>query len=698
VPDPYARASARLTPFVLASTAALSAGWALGCAGAAADPGSPAAPAVDPPALVDWSCPRGWDGARVPAEGAATPLVCRPPAYAATCPDGRMPAIGTTDCAWIGDACPAGDFPTGLPEGERVVYVRAGAGGDGRAPTSPIGSISQAIELAAEGAVVAIAKGEYVENVSVTKRLTLWGACARDVIVRGTERGEGVLAVGRGGDATVRNLTVRGDHRGVFVGPGGGLNAIGIRVVDARGYGILVRGGSASVAQALVADTRADADGTRGRGVQSDSAGRLTLTGAYVARSREGGAIAFDPRTDLALVDVVVADTLETSPGASNGDGLLAMDGARITGARVWIARSRGGGAVAQGAGSSIALVDAVVADAVDRDCGEGGCTGGVSAQLGSRVELTRTIVENNRAWGVLGSGAKSVVTMNDVVIARTRGGWGNAGGGWGLALVEGAELRADRAIVSGNRTAGLLADGAGTTFTARDLVVAGTMPQATDAKYGMGVVVQFGARATMDRAWVAENHEAGLVVTHQGAQLEGAHLSVRSTRPRADNQEYGVGVFIANGARTTLAHAMVDGSHVAGLVLQKAATLTATDLTVTRTSPGDFTLLGPDGETPNGARYTGIADGVLATEQSTLALVRAQLQDHGRAGILVVDSLATLRDVRSTANRFGLVVQGSSAVDSDPATCVFAPNREQDRVESGSLAVPNAPIQVPRP
>ena len=104
---------------------------------------------------------------------------CRLPELPKNCPDGKMPSLKTGKCEWVGDPCPAGEWPVGLPKNKNILYVKAGANGGG-SKDSPLGSIGQAIQWAAEESVIAIAKGEYEEYLQINKKVTLWGACARD--------------------------------------------------------------------------------------------------------------------------------------------------------------------------------------------------------------------------------------------------------------------------------------------------------------------------------------------------------------------------------------------------------------------------------------------------------------------------------------------------------------------------------------
>ena len=72
------------------------------------------------------------------------------------CELGTMPVIGEAECQRVGSTCPAGDWPAAIPEAEQVIYVQPGADGDGSSKTSAISKISDAVELAEDGAVIVL--------------------------------------------------------------------------------------------------------------------------------------------------------------------------------------------------------------------------------------------------------------------------------------------------------------------------------------------------------------------------------------------------------------------------------------------------------------------------------------------------------------------------------------------------------------
>jgi hypothetical protein len=142
---------------------------------------------------------------------------------------------------------PAGDFPEGLPTDKPILYVKAGSSGGG-SKEAPLGTISEAVKAAGKGAILAIGKGVYPEAVAVGagKEVTLWGACAREVVVQGPE-GEfpAATVLAQGSQAlkarlVMKNVTIKGDRPGVhFNRAEGKMEGVVVSGVQEVGIGVL---------------------------------------------------------------------------------------------------------------------------------------------------------------------------------------------------------------------------------------------------------------------------------------------------------------------------------------------------------------------------------------------------------------------------------------------------------------------------
>ncbi|HZO13360.1 MAG TPA: hypothetical protein VFB62_08870, partial [Polyangiaceae bacterium] len=267
--------------------------------------------------------------AGVPPDGCGQGFVhdgdrgCDPILPEAPCLPGLMAVPGDTSCREVAP-CAAGtwgDIPV-EPDTEYVDASYAGMDSDGSA-LKPWTRIQDAVDAAASGAVVAIAEGSYLEDVTVSGNpVRLWGVCPALVEVVGTGAAIAAVSILAGASGTeVRELAVRGDatgihvfgsldvrlervwvhdtaHRGVSIERDfepTSVSLLASLVEHSQQLGVYVGGAEATVEASAVRDTQPDAQGFAGRGVgvQTDSVtgerGTLLLRTSLVERSHELG-------------------------------------------------------------------------------------------------------------------------------------------------------------------------------------------------------------------------------------------------------------------------------------------------------------------------------------------------------------------------------------------------------------------------
>lgn len=123
-------------------------------------------------------------------------------------------------------------------------------------------------------------------------------------------------------------------------------------------------------------------------------------------------------------------------------------------------------------------------------------------------------------------------------------------GDGFGIAVEEGASLRAARVVVEGAAQVGLGATGSGTTVSLVDSAVVGTRPR-SDSRLGYGIDVETGARVAARNVAVLENAGAGVFCAGAGASMSIEDGVVAGTRTRTDGT-VGYGVSAQSGATLT--------------------------------------------------------------------------------------------------------------------------------------------------
>ncbi len=96
---------------------------------------------------------------------------------------------------------------------------------------------------------------------------------------------------------------------------------------------------------------------------------------------------------------------------------------------------------------------------------------------------------------------------------------------------------------MSDNHEVGLLADGAGTTVTATDVLIARTQPS-PDGTLGRGIQVQLGASLTLSHANVVDNHFAAVLFYKAGGSVTDSLLAGTEPNP-ADTFGYADGLLV---------------------------------------------------------------------------------------------------------------------------------------------------------
>ncbi|HZO15595.1 MAG TPA: DUF1565 domain-containing protein, partial [Polyangiaceae bacterium] len=164
--------------------------------------------------LPDGSCVRPG----VPPDGCADGFVhdgeygCSPILPEAPCPPGRIAVPGDTMCRPV-MPCGAGKWGD-IPVDGSTEYVDAaytGVESDG-SESRPWKTIGAAVAAAASNAIVAVARGSYVEDVAVSgKPVKLWGVCPDEVELVGTGVEDGALFIGAfASGSEVHGLAMRG--------------------------------------------------------------------------------------------------------------------------------------------------------------------------------------------------------------------------------------------------------------------------------------------------------------------------------------------------------------------------------------------------------------------------------------------------------------------------------------------------------
>jgi len=200
---------------------------------------------------------------------------CVPILPATDCAAGTMALPAETSCREVAP-CATGTWG-GIPTEVGTVYVDASYPGigDGSA-TMPFVTIQEGIDAAADGAIVAVAAGVYVEALQIAKPMRLWGKCPAEVAIEGPE-GMDAVTVSTGG-VELHDIAVTGGEVGVR-NDDGDVVADRVWIHDNAAQGAISAGANATfelrdslVEKTVIHGLLTDADLTVARSVVRDVA------------------------------------------------------------------------------------------------------------------------------------------------------------------------------------------------------------------------------------------------------------------------------------------------------------------------------------------------------------------------------------------------------------------------------------------
>jgi hypothetical protein len=575
------------------------------------------------PGVQDDGCPAGTLGrddgscqpAGVPAELCAAGFVhdgdvgCEPILPAAPCPPGQLAVPGDDACHPVME-CAAGKWGD-IPVDAGTVYVDASylAPDSDGSVARPWPTIGDAVAAAPSGALVAVAAGSYAEDVIIWgKQLRIWGVCPDLVSVVGTGLALGAIYVRTGAASTeVHGVAITGAGNGIVLG--GSENILVDRVwihdtavrglhlqgtegatsVTARDsliertqtYGVFVGGASATLERVVVRSTSPAADQTLGRGiyVQEDTDGLVPTTAVLhqVVLDDNTNQGLFVRGSEVTVDGLVVRGTLPRPSDLrfGHGIGIQASDEGVRSHVTVHGAAVLGNHEAGIFVSASDASLEAVVIRGTQPMPG-GGFGEGIhvtDAEAGGRanVSVSSAIVEQNQSGGVSAFG--SDITIEATVVRGTAPDPLDLAFGRGISIAanpltgQPGKTTIRGAVVRDSHDAGLHI--AGTDATLEGLVVAGTLPQASDNRFGNGIVVTHEPATTLRSTLtirgtlVEQNHEIGIAVLASDATLDA--LLVRGNLAGADGR-FGDGIVIAtmwNGGGPAPTHAAVTSSRI---------------------------------------------------------------------------------------------------------------------------------------
>lgn len=599
------------------------------CPVAAPDP--PAEPEPpEAPALVELRpCPRDW------TEVATTEGEFRCQPWAAPtdlpCPPGQVHLPGSAVCTPLLHPCGPDRFHPDLPPGAPIyVDARAAAPGDGSL-AAPYSSFSEAVAMAQDGAVVALARGDYEGGVEITRSIAVVGACAAEVRINAAPGGPALTLAGavelQGvsliGGALIAGPSARANLRGVELRDapelglsleGGELSLQEVSITRSASVAVLVQGGRLTadrlvihhvtrrallarrasqlwLSRTVVQDVALTPTGARGDGIALAGATTATLTETVIERTHTVALSVGDPGTRLTASDAWIDSVQPESLRADYGDGIGVFRSASASVRRVQVGRASRH-ALAGFDDARATFEDVVVTDAV-------ALSSGVAVFQNASVSLARSRL-SGQGYGarVIDSGELRLI---DFEIR------GLVAGGIGLLVDENARLFLSRGAVHDFIGVGVLAASSGV-LEAKDLEVFNVLRDTLNDD-GTGLRAGVATRVRLERIRVREVGLVGFVL--RSADAEAADLEVDS--------RLGTAMIVSGSTRLTRYRSR--SSY--GVVLDRSGELTAQDFSSRVQDRGSCT-----------------ASALEVTATSTANLLRAQIEEAYGAGIRVNGTL----------------------------------------------------------
>jgi hypothetical protein len=609
-----------------------------------------------------------------------------------------------------------GDIPVGSTT-EHVDPTYTGMS-DGSAQ-QPWTTIADAIAAAEPGAILALAAGTYAEDVVINKRVRLWGRCPSLVDISGASTGAAVFVGEGGSDAELRGLSISGAGSGLHLSDADSVNAEQLWVHDNPNRGVVLEnsllwmvgslvernsaagiyGDNARVRfeESVMRDTLPDESGRFGFGIGVDAdtvEAWISVVRSVIERNRTAAVQAAG--AFVLVYATVVRDTLPDAMGAG-GAGVVVRDpsGAQLGSLSVGqslVERHRGAGVNVYG--SSADIQSSVVRQTLADDQGLGGW--GVAGQVepttgvGSKLRVTRSLVEDNLERGLFASGSSLAVA--GVVV---RGTLPNDSGLLGRGIdvepspdgLTPASFSASASVIEDNHGAGIVVSG-GDALIDTTLVRGTQLDAGGEGGRGIAIQSRAGHTTTFDlfASLVEGNYEAAVSIV--GADAVIREVEIRDTLPRADLR-FGRGVNVQRDASLgapaslTLLLALIEGSHEAGLAVSGAAA--QIEKSIVRDSRASA-----DGR---------FGDGVLVLANdaaATVTVVQSRIEASARAAISMFGAHVALGESRLVCQAFDLAGepwnQAQSAFDDlDNNWCGCPTAQSACTLVSGGLEAPQA-------
>ena len=294
----------------------------------------------------------------------------------------------------------------------------------------------------------------------------------------------------------------------------------------------------------------------------------------------------------------------------------------------------------------------------------------------GAEIVVVGSAIVGNQYAGVEVDDAKTTASVDTSLFEGNLRSEPSTVGGYGLVATLGASASMLRSALLDNETGGIITD-----LATLDI-------ELSLQRGGIGLLAISGGGVELKNDAFVENQLGALYFVFGPSKVDAFETLVEATQP--DPMEgFGAGL-IAGGPQTiSLDSCAISSTHVAGMLIADHAKLDVTGSLVTGTKSGSFVLV--TGDPPQQA-----GDGLVVTQKAQADVTATRFESCARVGVLFDSSSGSVTSSLSTANQFGLVVDGSPTPMVDTETSLDG-NSMGAEVDDSSLPVPNVPPAVPQ-
>ncbi len=514
------------------------------------------------------------DAYQLPGGGGCVPV-------GSSCPSGgyAAPPVGAT-VRYVAAGGGPGDGSLASPHGTIAEALAAGASGDVlllsvgehagvelTRDVTLVGACASGTSLTASGGpALRVTAGATIARDLALPQAEV-GPGAHLVLEDATLEGDGPTLRIDGADAraTLRRARVRGLDAGTVVFARGAA-IVSLEAVELRGGGRAID--AADRAEVSVTDSVVGAGADAGQptdGIYLASGARLTATRVALDRLTRFG-VQVDGAGTEATVDHAWIEFVTF--GGESGVSVAAVGGASARVTRSSVIDSERTGLAAIGEGSSLVFEDSAIDGVLGTDDAQGH---GAFATEGATLTLRRAAILGAEHLGVVASDG-GAVRVEDVEVLETVGDVIEGDLGWGLVMLPGSRLEVTRVLVENTHQAGVLASGPGAVGVFEDLDVRRTRRSGDGQGAGIGLVLMGGAEVSVQRARLAENADMSVQVFDPGSVLVMEDARIEQTLPAGCIDDAcraivgGIGLGVYGGGRAELERFVVSRHESVGL------------------------------------------------------------------------------------------------------------------------------------